>query len=142
MARATVPVAGAHAHLICGETDLAQSTCERTIRRGGPDGKNAVWAQRGFGGPETVMTIQTVVGSACQPVRAVVDIKQNRIIRGLLRSDECTDVTDLNIDARIVECTVMEFRQRSTTPFDHSRDEFGDDDMGILRVNRPGFTGE
>lgn len=75
---------------------------------------------------------------------AVIDIKQDEIVRRTLRAQQFGDIAGMHRDARIAQGIARQMRQRAAIPFHHGGYQFSDGQMivwaGITQRSGEGET--
>ena len=121
MARAFAVGARTDGDFVHGHGAGFQSLGEGTVWAGRPVGDHAARLQRRPGRGDPLITVQSVIGRAHQPVGAVIDIEQDGVEPSARLADRLTDIAQRHRHARIVEAAIGQRFHRAACPIDDLR---------------------
>jgi hypothetical protein len=98
----------------------------------GPQRKEAAWTERPEEAGETSTAIEFLVAPPDHPLRAVVDVEQNRIPRPAAIEQAC-HVADVEPYAWVEERVTCEMSEPLPVPSDHGREKLRDDYPRVSR---------
>ena len=126
-----------------GEPAVSQALLEFFVFAGGPDGEHAIHLEGAVGSGDTSVIVEAGIVRSGESGGTVVDVEQDGVELGAVRSEDKGDVIDFDADATVRERICGERGERAAIPVDDGGDDFGDDNerVGRKQIER-GAQGE